>query len=115
MGPAHPGGAPDEDLPIDAQTMAAALLEGAGLGNYSFNHYKEKPKQQALKTISLLVPPAAVKKFAPLVAAAEAVCQATWTARQWVSMPSNDKSPPKLASLIAQALKNSGIKVSTLE
>jgi len=94
---------------LEHQVILTALMEGAYLGNHCFNQYKAKPKQIPLKSISLLVAPSMVKSYARLLTRTKAVCRAAVTAREWVSMPSNDKSPAGLARLMEQAAKTAGI------
>jgi leucyl aminopeptidase len=101
-------------VPMEHQVILTSLMEGAYLGNQCFNRYKEKPKDRPLKSISLLVAPSMVRSYAKLVTRTKAICQAAATAREWVSMPSNDKSPAGLAQLMEQAARNAGISVRIL-
>ncbi|MDA8141458.1 MAG: leucyl aminopeptidase [Desulfobacteraceae bacterium] len=104
-----------ETSPVPAQTCAKTLLEGARLANHSFQRYKEKSKNHLLKKISLLVPPALIKTFKPLLAPVDAVCQGALHAREWVSTPSNDKLPVQLAKEFVETFKGSGVTVRVLD
>ncbi len=107
---------PLANLPAMAdKTIIGALLEGAFLGNHQFDKYKQKPKTQPLKTLSLLVPAAAAKQHKPLLKKTAAICQGTLMAREWVSTPANDKLPEDLARAFEAAVGSAGIKVRIME
>ena len=75
-----------------------AMQEGAMLGNHIFHKYKVENKKTALKQINFLVKPRIVKELRHLCSRVAAVCEGTCLARDWVSTPSNEKTPEKAAS-----------------
>ena len=100
---------------LDRETLIQALLEGAFLANHVFSPYKQDPGTAPLERIELLVGPEEVSRYASLSRRVKTVCDATLLARTWVNLPSNDKRPSQLASLIAQEADRSGLSVSVLE
>ncbi len=102
------------NLPIETPRTLAALLEGACLSNHVFDPYKQTQKRTPLKTITVLADPAAARRHRTLAARVETICRATLSARQWVSMPSNDKPPAQLARLFTQAAGKARIDAQIL-
>lgn len=95
---------PDLDATgMDQQEIAAALMEGAVLANYRFDYYKKDKTHKPLKSIAFLTD----KKFAPTARSfaqkTEIICTSTHLARNWVSMPPNDKRPQRFATSIIKA------------
>ncbi len=98
-------------LSMEPQVVLGALLEGAYLGNHAFNRYKQKPKTEALKEISLVLPPTAAKRYRKMLPRIEATGRGTILAREWVSTPSNDKFPALLAEAFASTAREAGLEV----
>lgn len=90
------------------------LLEGGYLGNHLFDKYKKEKKQKSLKLINFFVNKDAVKKFNRLPGLVKSVCSGTIMAREWVSIPSNDKLPAQFIKSIMSNAKKAGLKVSVL-
>ena len=95
--------------------LLEALLEGAFLGNHLFDKYKKEKKHKQLKKIDFLVKPDAVKAFRQLLLRTVAVCEGTLLAREWVSMPSNDKRPEQFIRSITARARKENLKVSLLD
>jgi leucyl aminopeptidase len=96
-------------LSLDASCLLTALLEGAVLGNHVFDRYKQEKETKPLARIDFLVPAEHVRRFQKLAAQIETVCRGTILAREWVNMPSNEKTPEQFARLITAAAKKSGL------
>jgi len=101
---AHKTGLP---LPL----LLEALLEGAFLGNHLFDKYKEEKKRKPLKRINFIVKPEVARKFKHMTSSVVMVCEGTVMARDWISMPSNDKRPEQLKRMIIQQAKPAGLKI----
>lgn len=95
--------------------LLEALMEGAFLGNHLFDKYKKEKKQKPLKKIDVLVKPDAAKAFRRLPVRTMAVCEGTLLAREWVSMPSNDKKPEQFIRSITARAKKVNLKVGLLD
>ncbi|MDM8526292.1 leucyl aminopeptidase [Desulfococcaceae bacterium HSG8] len=91
------------------------MLEGACLGNHLFDKYKKEKKLKLLKQINFLVTAETAKKFSKLPSQVSAICEGTKLAREWVSMPSNDKPPAQLAKIIAERAGKESLKVTVLD
>ncbi|QTA92800.1 leucyl aminopeptidase [Desulfonema magnum] len=87
----------------DMAVILEAIISGALLGNHLFDKYKTEKKQKPLKNISLFMTSETAKKFSRLASSVSAVCEGTILAREWVSIPSNDKTPEQLAQVITKA------------
>ncbi|VEN75428.1 putative cytosol aminopeptidase [Candidatus Desulfarcum epimagneticum] len=94
--------------------MAAAMAQGAVLGNHIFDRYKEKKEKKPLGSVFLPASPQNAGAMKKAVQRAEIVCKGTLLAREWVSMPSNDKKPAELAKIMARAARGKNIKVTEL-
>jgi leucyl aminopeptidase len=99
---------------MQPSSVVSALFEGAYLANHSFEKYKQQPKQKTLQRIALRTTTGVAKRFRSTRLDIEAVCQGTLNAREWVSIPSNDKPPEKLAEQFATPAKTAGLKVNIL-
>jgi leucyl aminopeptidase len=96
-------------LGLDAASALTALIEGAVLGNHVFDRYKQEKETKPLARIDFLVPTEHVRRFQKLAAQIETVCRGTILAREWVNIPSNEKTPEPFARLITAAAKKSGL------
>lgn len=99
---------------IPLADMLFALMEGACLANHVYDRYKSKKKIVPLSRIALLVKPEAVKTHAALPRRVADICAGTVMARDWVTLPANEKRPPELADHIARAAEAAGLSVTTL-
>lgn len=91
------------------------LMEGACLGNYLFDRYKQEKKHHLLKTIEFITSEETGKKYRNLPSKVETICQGTIMAREWISMPSNEKKPEAFAKSIIFASKKVGLKTRLLD
>ncbi len=105
----------DKKYGADMADLLESVMEGACLGNHIYDHYKEEKKQSPLKKISIFAKPQTAAKFAGLAERVEHICAGTVMAREWVSMPSNDKKPEQYAAMIAQAAEKAGLAVTVMD
>jgi leucyl aminopeptidase len=103
-----------EPLDMTPETIITALGEGAFLANHAFEKYKKEPKNKILQQISLWTKETPAKRHRAMLKDIETVCYATLNAREWVSIPSNDKPPEALARLFAEPARKAGLKVGIL-
>jgi len=103
-----------DQLPVDKTDLLEAVLEGACLGNHVFDKYKKDKKLKPLKQITVMVSADSVKKFTKLPRRVEAICKGTLLARDWVSNPSNDKTPARLSKTFINMAKKENLKTSRL-
>jgi leucyl aminopeptidase len=107
--------APDADrLNMDINSVMEAMLEGAYLGNHLFMKYKGEKKKKALKNIHFVVPSSIVRKLSRMTKKVAAVCDSTILAREWISTPSNDKTPQKLARSMVNLARKAGLKTQVI-
>jgi len=92
--------------------LLESLMEGACLGNHVFDKYKKEKKQHPLKKISFMTGKSTVRKFSQIPAEVLSVCQGTILAREWVSIPPNDKRPDQFARTISMVARKHGLKVT---
>jgi leucyl aminopeptidase len=100
---------------VDGRDGAAALMEGALLGNHLFDRYKEKKERKPLTRVDVLVPSAVAARHRRLPAQIETVCGAALMARDWVNLPSNHKPPEILSQLIAGEAQTRGLTVEVFK
>jgi leucyl aminopeptidase len=101
-------------IQMEMPEVLEAMAEGACLGNHLFHKYKGEKKRKALKQISFRVKPRAVKKMRPLSSKVAIVCEGTTQAREWVSTPSNEKTPEKFTRAIVNLAKKQRLKAQVL-
>jgi leucyl aminopeptidase len=97
---------------MEEADLITALAEGACLGNHVFDRYKAEKKRQPVETITLLTDTGAAKAHRRMVERLETACAGTRMAREWVSIPSNDKVPEAFAAEVAAAAKAAGLKAT---
>jgi leucyl aminopeptidase len=101
-------------VPMTEVDLVSAMLEGAILGNHIFDRYKKEKKLKPLKHITLLVTPGQVKKHVGLPRRIQTICQGTLIARDWVSTPSNDKTPARLGKTFIDLARKARLKANLL-
>lgn len=99
------------DLPV----AAAAFLEGACLGNHVFDLYKKEKKQTQAESITLLTDADAAGSLEGLARRVEIICKASLMARDWVSMPPNEKRPDRFVRSITKAADKEDLSVTVLD
>jgi leucyl aminopeptidase len=100
---------------LKTMSLLTSLFEGAYLGNHIFHRYKAEVKENPVKRIGFWVTPSTARKFKSLPALVSNVCEGTILAREWVSTPSNDKTPAKLAGSILTKARKVNLKVRDLK
>lgn len=107
---------PDADAAgLPAEPLASALLEGAFLGNHVFDAYKTEKTRKPLKRLSLFTDSQAAEALAGLPGRVEIICRGTLLAREWVSMPSNDKTPDRLVRSFVRAAEKEDLSFTILD
>ncbi|RPJ18164.1 MAG: leucyl aminopeptidase [Desulfobacteraceae bacterium] len=104
-----------EKLNSDIRIVLESMMEGAFLGNHIFDKYKNERKSSPIKKIEFFVDPDISKIFSELPGRVEIVCSSTILAREWVSIPSNDKTPEQLAKEMAASAGKVNLKISVFD
>ncbi|MFH8605892.1 leucyl aminopeptidase [Streptomyces sp. NPDC018029] len=113
-------------LPVEDADDAGAVAEGALLGSYSFDAYKDQADTKATKKNGkdakaplaeavLLGAKPRDKAYKAAIERATAVAQELNRARDLVNTPPNDLSPEAFAAVAQAAAKEHGIKVQVLD
>ncbi|MET7361580.1 leucyl aminopeptidase [Streptomyces sp. NPDC005562] len=113
-------------LPVEAAEDLGAIAEGALLGAYSFDAYKDqgdaksgkkngKDAKAPLAEVALLGGKPRDKAHKAAVERATAVAEELNRARDLVNTPPNDLSPEAFAAVAQAAAKEHGIKVQVLD
>jgi len=97
------------------KVVLSALIEGGYLANHLFSKYKSDKKKKPLKTITLLGAQGAAAGNRRLAARIKSVCDGAVQAREWVSMPSNDKRPDTFARAITRTARAAGLTCRVLD
>ena len=103
-----------KNINLEMPSVLKAMQEGAYLGNHIFDKYKGDKKKKALVQINFMIRPPVARKYRQLTSQVETVCHGTILAREWVSTPSNEKTPEKLTRSIVSLAKKARLKVQTL-
>jgi leucyl aminopeptidase len=101
-------------LKMEMPDAVEALMEGACLGNHLFDKYKKEKKKKPLKQISFLVKPEALGKLRRIAPKVNTICAGTILAREWISTPSNEKTPEQFARSIVSQARKYGLKTRVL-
>ncbi|MFE6337961.1 leucyl aminopeptidase [Streptomyces sp. NPDC057798] len=106
-------------LPLADAADAGAVAEGALLGAYSFDAYKDSGKdgkgKGPLGEVTLLGGKPRDKAFKAAVERAAAVTEELNRARDLINTPPNDLNPEAFAAVAQVAAKEHGIKVQVLD
>ncbi|MFZ2633729.1 MAG: leucyl aminopeptidase [Desulfosalsimonadaceae bacterium] len=100
---------------LEPEKIMTSIMEGACLGNHIFDVYKKEKTKKSLKAVSLFTDPEACEAFGKLPARISAICRGTVLAREWVSMPSNDKTPDRLVRSMVKAAEKEDLSFSILD
>jgi len=100
---------------LETETLMASILEGACLGNHVFDAYKKEKTKKVLKAISVFTDPSTAEPLAKLPARIRTICRGTLLAREWVSMPSNDKTPERLVRSMVKAAEKEELSFTILD
>jgi leucyl aminopeptidase len=101
--------------PIAPADILEAIAEGACLANHVFDRYKKEKEQKPLEKIFLVVTAADAKTYQKPIDRVETICGGTQLVRNWVSTPSNDKSPEMLAKDFSSRAEKEGLTVEILD
>ena len=102
-------------LSMKDDLLLSALLEGACLGNHIFDKYKKDKKAKPIKTVSVFTDAKIAKSQRLLPSRVETICKGTILAREWVSMPSNDKRPDRFVRSMVKAAEKEDLSFSILD
>ncbi|MFJ8823183.1 leucyl aminopeptidase [Streptomyces sp. NPDC102467] len=107
-------------LPIEDAEDAGVIAEGALLGAYSFDAYKESAKdpkngKAPLAEIALLGGKPRDKAYKAEIERASALAEELNRARDLINTPPNDLNPEAFAAVAQAAAKEHGIKVQILD
>jgi leucyl aminopeptidase len=101
-------------LKTEMPDVVEAMMEGACLGNHVFGKYKQEKKKKPLKQINFCIGPqtsGGLRRIAPKV---RITCAGTILAREWISTPSNDKTPEQFTRSIVSKARKHGLKTRVL-
>ncbi len=101
-------------IKMEMSTVLETMQEGAYLGNHLFHKFKGEEKKKALKQIHFRITEQVSQKLRQLSARVAAICEGTTLARDWVSTPSNEKTPEKLTRSIVSLATKQRLKVQVL-
>ena len=104
-----------ENMPFEAGPAAEALFEGACLGNHIFDHYTADKKQAPVKQISIMADADTADAVKGVEKRVETICKSTVLARDWVSMPPNEKRPDRFVRSIVKAADKEGLEITVLD
>ncbi len=102
-------------LAFDFPAAVAALFEGAYLGNHIFDHYKKKKKQTPLQSIAVLTDAQSAGDCRNIAHRVETIGKSTLLAREWVSMPPNEKRPDRFVRSITKAADKEGLAITVVD
>ncbi|WNM34629.1 leucyl aminopeptidase [Streptomyces sp. Li-HN-5-11] len=109
-------------LPLADAADAGAVGEGALLGAYSFDTYKENGRnararngKAPLADVVLLGGKPRDRAYKAAVERATAVCEELNRARDLINMPPNDLNPAAFATIAQDAAKEHGLKIQVLD
>ncbi len=100
---------------MEKNRLIESLSEGALLGNHRFDQYKKKKKLKPLKKINLLTAWNVTAELEKQTARTARICDGAIMAREWVSIPPNDKRPARFAKLIVKQAKKVNLKITVLK
>ena len=99
---------------IAKDTAFDATAEGAALANHVLDRYKKEKKSAVLRQLGIMTGGGAAAGLRKRLSRISTIVDAAKLAREWVSLPSNDKTPGELAAMIAAPARKAGLKVTTV-
>ena len=103
-----------EKLKMELPELIEAMMEGACLGNHVFDKYKQEKKHKPLKQINFWTNPQTSGKLRKIAPKVNTICAGTILAREWISMPSNEKTPEQFTRSIVSQARKYGLKTRVL-
>lgn len=103
-----------QKIGLKISALLEAVTEGACLANHVFDKYKQEKKRKPLREITILASSDDVKKYAKQTRQTTTICEGTLLARDWVSTPSNDKTPSSLGKTIVNLAQKENLKITVL-
>ncbi|MBF0227335.1 MAG: leucyl aminopeptidase [Desulfobacterales bacterium] len=99
---------------IQKDELLESLMEGAYLGNYIFDGYKQKKDNDKipLKKICFIANIDTIAQYAYLPDKIKTICDGTFLARNWVNIPSNLKKPEQFTQSIIDIAEKENIKAT---
>ncbi len=104
-----------QKTPLELTRLIEAMMEGACLGNHLFDKYKNDRENIPLKKIHFFTDEKPGAKFSGMIQRAETICRGTLLAREWVSIPSNDKRPDIFAKIIQAEASGEDLTVTIMD
>lgn len=104
-----------EKTPIGTEALLEAAMEGAFLANHVFNAYKTEKKHVLLRQVSFYIGSIKGRPYDRLASRVETICQWTLAAREWVSMPSNQKRPEAFVEIIRAHAAGQKLKITVMD
>ncbi len=101
-------------LKMEMPAVVEAMMEGACLANHVFDKYKKEKKKKPLKQISFCVKPDASGKLRKIAPKVQTICAGTILAREWISTPSNEKTPEQFTRSIVSRARQHGLRIRVL-
>ena len=102
-------------LKFTVPELLTALMEGAFLANHRFDRYKAEKKETPLARLAFLVQSRVARQYRDLPGRVAAVCGGTLLAREWVSMPANDKRPAQFVEALTERARTENLDVTVLD
>lgn len=103
-----------EKLKMELPELIESMMEGACLGNHIFDKYKQEKKHKPLKQINFWIKPQTAGKLRKIAPKVSTICAGTILAREWISMPSNEKTPEQFTRSIVSQARKYGLKTRVL-
>ena len=100
---------------LGPEDLAEAMMEGACLGNFLFDLYKQERRKKTLKTIGFHTDLKSARQYADLPDRVTTICRGTLLAREWVSMPPNEKRPDRFSRSIVKAADKENLTLVVLD
>ena len=101
--------------PDDSPAMAAAVVEGARLGAYSFDRYRSAKGAEPLGTLIVATASARQSATKKAVARSGVVIDAVLAARDLVNMPPSDLSPAQMAVAVRRQAADTAVRTEVLD
>jgi leucyl aminopeptidase len=101
-------------LPVETEADVLAVLEGAGIGAYSFTRYRHSSKEKTKVPASTITVHSAVEVADAVVERALAVSEATHQVRDLVNIPPIDLYPETFADAVVEYAKAHPVEVEVL-
>ncbi|WP_256759299.1 M17 family metallopeptidase [Cohnella sp. WQ 127256] len=100
---------------VTPESLVEAWVEGWLLGGYTFDKYKQHPREQVIDKLLLISESNDPQSFNPLIARSVSRAESTMLARDWCNEPANVMTPSHLVEQVQQLFAERNVETRVFQ